>query len=242
MGTLRVDTLLPEVFRSLECCVTTISPPGGLPVNSSPWSTQSSPFTQAASVFPGSMLPAPPAGFTQPLAFSTPTLPNWNKPTTPQSPILWAHQAQVPSTSWAQPSSAVRSLQSSVLSLSPVPAQTPSPLSSTSTTISPPPPPPRTTPQKELKKESDAFVDLDPLGDKEMKEVKEMFKEFQLTKPPAVPARRGEQQSPSGASGGFSSYFSIKVDIPQDSTGHDDMEASKLSAKMTDKFFFLLLQ
>ncbi|XP_049650748.1 disabled homolog 2 isoform X1 [Accipiter gentilis] len=193
----------PSPFSSLDLFKTSLTMPsplaclGGLPVNSSPWSTQSSPFTQAASVFPGSMLPAPPAGFTQPLAFSTPTLPNWNKPTTPQSPILWAHQAQVPSTSWAQPSSAVRSLQSSVLSLSPVPAQTPSPLSSTSTTISPPPPPPRTTPQKELKKESDAFVDLDPLGDKEMKEVKEMFKEFQLTKPPAVPARRGEQQSPS---------------------------------------------
>lgn len=236
MGTLRVDTLLLEVFRSLECCVTTISPPGGLPVNPSPWSAQSPSFTQAASVFPGSLLSAPPTGFTQPLAFSTPTLPSWNKPTAPQSPILWAHQAQVPSTPWAQPSSAVRSFQSSALPSSTLPAQIPCVLSSTPKTTSPPPPPPRTTPQKELKKESDAFVDLDPLGDKEMKEVKEMFKEFQLTKPPAVPARRGEQQSLSGASGAFSSYFSSKVGSPQDSTGHDDMEASKLSAKMTGNF------
>uniref|UniRef100_A0A8C0B4I4 PID domain-containing protein n=1 Tax=Buteo japonicus TaxID=224669 RepID=A0A8C0B4I4_9AVES len=207
---------------------------GGLPVNPSPWSAQSPSFTQAASVFPGSLLSAPPTGFTQPLAFSTPTLPSWNKPTAPQSPILWAHQAQVPSTPWAQPSSAVRSFQSSALPSSTLPAQIPCVLSSTPTTTSPPPPPPRTTPQKELKKESDAFVDLDPLGDKEMKEVKEMFKEFQLTKPPAVPARRGEQQSLSGASGAFSSYFSSKVGSPQDSTGHDDMEASKLSAKMTE--------
>ncbi|XP_074876161.1 disabled homolog 2 isoform X3 [Buteo buteo] len=168
---------------------------GGLPVNPSPWSAQSPSFTQAASVFPGSLLSAPPTGFTQPLAFSTPTLPSWNKPTAPQSPILWAHQAQVPSTPWAQPSSAVRSFQSSALPSSTLPAQIPCVLSSTPKTTSPPPPPPRTTPQKELKKESDAFVDLDPLGDKEMKEVKEMFKEFQLTKPPAVPARRGEQQS-----------------------------------------------
>ncbi|XP_074876159.1 disabled homolog 2 isoform X1 [Buteo buteo] len=207
---------------------------GGLPVNPSPWSAQSPSFTQAASVFPGSLLSAPPTGFTQPLAFSTPTLPSWNKPTAPQSPILWAHQAQVPSTPWAQPSSAVRSFQSSALPSSTLPAQIPCVLSSTPKTTSPPPPPPRTTPQKELKKESDAFVDLDPLGDKEMKEVKEMFKEFQLTKPPAVPARRGEQQSLSGASGAFSSYFSSKVGSPQDSTGHDDMEASKLSAKMTE--------
>ncbi|NWZ53323.1 DAB2 protein, partial [Haliaeetus albicilla] len=187
----------PVPISSLDLFKTSLtipSPLGGLPVNPSPWSAQSPPFTQAASVFPGSMLSAPPTGFTQPLAFSTPTLPSWNKPTAPQSPILWAHQAQVPSTSWAQPSSAVRSFQSSALPSSTLPAQIPSVLSSTPTTTSPPPPPPRTTPQKELKKESDAFVDLDPLGDKEMKEVKEMFKEFQLTKPPAVPARRGEQQ------------------------------------------------
>ncbi|XP_069633285.1 disabled homolog 2 isoform X5 [Haliaeetus albicilla] len=230
----------PVPISSLDLFKTSLTIPsplgclGGLPVNPSPWSAQSPPFTQAASVFPGSMLSAPPTGFTQPLAFSTPTLPSWNKPTAPQSPILWAHQAQVPSTSWAQPSSAVRSFQSSALPSSTLPAQIPSVLSSTPTTTSPPPPPPRTTPQKELKKESDAFVDLDPLGDKEMKEVKEMFKEFQLTKPPAVPARRGEQQGLSGASGAFSSYFSSKVDISQDSTGHDDMEASKLSAKMTE--------
>ncbi|XP_069633284.1 disabled homolog 2 isoform X4 [Haliaeetus albicilla] len=190
----------PVPISSLDLFKTSLTIPsplgclGGLPVNPSPWSAQSPPFTQAASVFPGSMLSAPPTGFTQPLAFSTPTLPSWNKPTAPQSPILWAHQAQVPSTSWAQPSSAVRSFQSSALPSSTLPAQIPSVLSSTPTTTSPPPPPPRTTPQKELKKESDAFVDLDPLGDKEMKEVKEMFKEFQLTKPPAVPARRGEQQ------------------------------------------------
>lgn len=61
---------------------------------------------------------------------------------------------------------------------------------------SPPPPqlPPRIAPPKELtKKESDAFTALDPLGDKEIRDVKEMFKDFQLTKPPAVPARRAEQ-------------------------------------------------
>ncbi|PKU28548.1 hypothetical protein llap_21148 [Limosa lapponica baueri] len=94
--------------------------------------------------------------------------------------------------------------------------QTPSVLPSVSTTTSPPQPPPRTAPQKELsKKESDAFIALDPLGDKEMKDVKEMFKDFQLTKPPAVPARRGEQQSLSGASGSFSNDFSSKGGIPQ---------------------------
>lgn len=71
-------------------------------------------------------------------------------------------------------------------------------LSSMSSTSPPPQLPPRTAPQKEcsVKKESDAFTALDPLGDKEIKDVKEMFKDFQLTKPPAVPARRAEQQQP----------------------------------------------
>lgn len=238
-----IDTLLLEVFRSLKCCVTTISPSGGLPVTSSPWSAQTPAFTQSASVFSGSMMPAQPTGFTQPLAFGTQAVPSWNQPASfgpagPQSG-LWAQAAQVPSTSWAQPSSAVNPFQSSVFPSSTLPAQTPSVLPSMSTTTSPPQPPPRTAPQKELsKKESDAFIALDPLGDKEMKDVKEMFKDFQLTKPPAVPARRGEQQSLSGASEVFSNYFSNKVGIPQDSTDHDDMKASKLSAKLTGKIFF----
>ncbi|KAM9588014.1 disabled homolog 2 isoform 3-T4 [Morphnus guianensis] len=188
----------PAPISSLDLFKTSLTIPsplaclGGMPVTPSPWSAQTPTFTQAASVFPGSMISAQPIGFSQPLAFSTPRLPSWKKPAASQSSILWAHQAQIPSSSWAQPSSAVRSFQGSALPSSTLSAQTPSVLSSMPTT-SPPQPPPR-TPQKELK-ESDVFVDLDPLGDTEMKEVKEMFKEFQLTKPPAVPARRGEQQS-----------------------------------------------
>ncbi|XP_029861018.1 disabled homolog 2 isoform X2 [Aquila chrysaetos chrysaetos] len=191
----------PVQISSLDLFKTSLTIPsplaclGGLPLTPSPWSPQTSAFPQAVSVFPGSMISAQPTGFIQPLAFSTPTLSSWNKPAAPQSSMLWANQSQIPSSSWAQPSSAIRSFQSSALPSPTLPAQTPSVLSSMPTTTSPPQPPPRTTPQKELKKESDAFVDLDPLGDKEMKEVKEMFKEFQLTKPPAVPARRGEQQS-----------------------------------------------
>ncbi|XP_035166156.1 disabled homolog 2 isoform X3 [Oxyura jamaicensis] len=180
----------------------TTAPPlaGGLPVTPSPWSTQTSAFNQAASVFPGSMMSTQSAGFTQPLAFSSQAVPSWSPPasfgpTVSQSPGVWAQPAQVTSTSWAQPSSAVNLFQSSVFPPSTLSAQTQSVLPSVSTS-SPPQPPPRTAPQKEIpKKESDAFIALDPLGDREMKDVKEMFKDFQLTKPPAVPARRGEQQS-----------------------------------------------
>ncbi|NWS73268.1 DAB2 protein, partial [Crotophaga sulcirostris] len=183
----------------------TTSPPlaglGGVSVTSSPWSAQTPAFTQASSVFPGSMMPAQPTGFTQPLSFGTQAVPSWNQPasfgsTAPQSLNLWGQGTQVLPSSWVQPSSAVNPFQSSVFPSSTLPAQTSSVLPSMSTTTNPPQPPPRTAPQKELaKKESDAFIALDPLGDKEMKDVKEMFKNFQLTKPPAVPARRGEQQN-----------------------------------------------
>ncbi|NXW94910.1 DAB2 protein, partial [Alopecoenas beccarii] len=194
-----------DLFKTSSTTASPLTGLGGLPVTSSSWSTQTPVFTQAASVFPGSMMPAQPTGFTQPLAFGTQAVPSWSQPTSfgptaPQSSGLWAQGAQVPSSSWAQPSGAINPFQSSVFPPSTLPAQTPSILPSMSTTTSPPQPPPRTAPQKELsKKESDAFIALDPLGDKEMKDVKEMFKDFQLTKPPAVPARRGEQQSLSEA-------------------------------------------
>ncbi|NWV19700.1 DAB2 protein, partial [Origma solitaria] len=174
---------------------------GTFPATSSPWTPQTVSFTQATSVFHGSMMPAQSPGFTQPVAFGTQTVPGWNQSgsfgaTAAQSSGLWSPPAQVPPSSWTQPSSAVNPFQSSVFTSPTLPAQTASATPSVSTTPSPPQPPPRATPQKELsKKESDAFIALDPLGDKEMKDVKEMFKDFQLTKPPAVPARRGEQQS-----------------------------------------------
>ncbi|KFP24466.1 Disabled 2, partial [Colius striatus] len=194
-------------------------PLGGLPVSPSPWSTQTPTFTQAPSVFSGSVMPGQPTGFTQSLAFGTQVMPSWNQsasfgPATPQTSSLWSQPAQVASSSWAQPSSAANPFQNSVFPSSTLPDQTSSVLPSMSTTTSLPQPPPRTTLQKEpSKKERDAFIALDPLGDKEMKDVKEMFKDFQLTKPPAVPARRGEQQSHSGASGGFNNYFHSNVGI-----------------------------
>ncbi|NWU14522.1 DAB2 protein, partial [Cephalopterus ornatus] len=174
---------------------------GGLPVTSSPWTTQTPSFTQTTSVFPGSMISAQSTGFTQPLAFGAQAVPSWNQsasfgPAATQSSGLWPQPTQIPASHWPQPSSTANPFQSSMFTSSTLPAPSSSVLPSLSTTTSPPQPPPRTPPQKEpSKKESDAFIALDPLGDKEVKDVKEMFKDFQLTKPPAVPARRGEQQS-----------------------------------------------
>ncbi|XP_059347871.1 disabled homolog 2 isoform X1 [Ammospiza nelsoni] len=182
-----------DLFRNSSTTASPMGALGGLPLTSTPWNPPTVSFTQAASIFHVSMAAQSPR-LTQPLALGTQAVSGWNQSssfgaTPTQSSGLWSQPAQVAPSSWAQ-------FQSSMFTCPTLPAQTASALPSMSTAASPPQPPPRTTLQKELsKKESDAFIALDPLGDKEMKDVKEMFKDFQLTKPPAVPARRGEQQS-----------------------------------------------
>ncbi|XP_071380904.1 disabled homolog 2 isoform X3 [Centroberyx affinis] len=105
----------------------------------------------------------------------------------------------------------------------------------------PPRPPPR-PPVKEAppKVENSAFTALDPLGDKEKKTGKDMFKDFQIAKPPAIPARKGEQgfnsaPAPSSNEGGaFDQYFSSKVGLPQDVADHDDFDINQISTVVND--------
>ncbi|XP_042309323.1 disabled homolog 2 isoform X3 [Sceloporus undulatus] len=175
---------------------------GGLPTVTSPapaWGLQSAAFTQQPPVFPGSVLGSQPASFSPPVAFGAPPqVHTWNHTTSLGGPIqppdFWGQSTHVsPPNVWVQPSSTGNPFQANLFP-STLAAQPPSLLSSMSSASPPPQLPPRTAPQKEqVKKESDAFTALDPLGDKEIKDVKEMFKDFQLTKPPAVPARRAEQ-------------------------------------------------
>ncbi|XP_077203145.1 disabled homolog 2 isoform X3 [Paroedura picta] len=241
-----VQTSPLDLFKSSAPAVVPMPGLGGLPTVTSPtpaWGPSPTVFSQPSSVFPGSVLGAQPAGFPQPLGFgATPQVPGWNPsaslgvPTQPPAPDLWGQPTRVsPPNAWAQPSSTGNPFQASMFPSTLV-TQPPTLLSSMSST-SPPPPllPPRTAPMKEpAKKESDAFTALDPLGDKEIKDVREMFKDFQLTKPPAVPARKAEQpQGLFGASGAFASYFTNQVGVPQDVADHDDYEASQLSAKIS---------
>ncbi|XP_060092037.1 disabled homolog 2 isoform X3 [Heteronotia binoei] len=242
-----VQTSPLDLFKASAPAVAPLSGLGGLPTATSPtpaWGPSSAVFSQPTSAFPGSVLGAQPASFPQPLGFgATPQVPGWNQsaslgpPTQPPAPDLWGQPARVsPPNAWAQPSSTGNPFQANMFP-STLAAQLPVPtlLSSISSTSPPPQLPPRTAPPKEpTKKESDAFTALDPLGDKEIKDVREMFKDFQLTKPPAVPARRAEQpQGLSRASGAFASYFTNKVGVPQDVADHDDYEASQLSAKIS---------
>ncbi|XP_041666572.1 disabled homolog 2 isoform X1 [Cheilinus undulatus] len=97
-------------------------------------------------------------------------------------------------------------------------------------------PPPRPPVKETPKVENSAFTALDPLGDKEKKTGKDMFKDFQIAKPPAIPARKGELASNSASassgneSGAFDQYFTSKVGVAQESADHDDFDIKQLSA------------
>ncbi|KAK5852361.1 hypothetical protein PBY51_023833 [Eleginops maclovinus] len=102
-------------------------------------------------------------------------------------------------------------------------------------------PPPR-PPVKEAppKVENSAFTSLDPLGDREKKSGKDMFKDFQIAKPPAIPARKGDLVSNSAPApgsneaGAFDQYFNNKVGLPQDNADHDDFDINQMSAVVND--------
>ncbi|XP_061680232.1 DAB adaptor protein 1a isoform X3 [Syngnathoides biaculeatus] len=65
--------------------------------------------------------------------------------------------------------------------------------------------------------------------DRAKKMGKEMFKDFQLAKPPAMPSKKGEQQPGlAGTSEAFSTYFS-RVGTAQDTDDCDDFDISQMN-------------
>ncbi|XP_032874393.1 disabled homolog 2 isoform X2 [Amblyraja radiata] len=107
------------------------------------------------------------------------------------------------------------------------------PLMPPSGTSPPPPPPPRPAPA--TSPQTGAFTALDPLGDREKKSVKEMFKDFQIAKPPAIPARRSEQPTLPGTSAPFAQYFGNKVGVAQDIGDHDDFDINQIPSAATNE-------
>lgn len=223
-----------DLFKtSVPTPVTPLASLGGTPVSppqAGPWNPPIV-FNQSTPMVPGAMLGGQPATFSQAAVFGTSAAVQcWSQPssfiasTCPSPPAVWGSSVSVVPNCWPAASPLGNPFQSNIF-------PPPSALSSStlpSLVVSPPQPPPRTAP-KDIP--SDAFTALDPLGDTEVKEVKEMFKDFQLRQPPAVPSRKGEQPS-SGTSSAFSSYFNSKVGIPQENVDHDDFDANQLLNKI----------
>ncbi|XP_038589550.1 disabled homolog 2 isoform X3 [Micropterus salmoides] len=197
--------------------------------------------TSAPSMFPmpGVTAPGPGPTFPQPSPFGG----------LPVSPAVWGQQVPSqfgapplsPPHAWGQPPPAVP-LGAPAWGQ---PAMTnpfqPSPFHAMGDPQGPSRPPPR-PPVKEAppKVENSAFTALDPLGDKEKKTGKDMFKDFQLAKPPAIPARKGELGSnsapapSSNEASSFDKYFSSKVGLAQDTADHDDFDINQMSTVVKD--------
>lgn len=169
---------------------------------------------------PGGTVPGPRPAFPQPSAFGGLPIPptGWGQQMPPQ---FAAAPLSPPHLSWGQPASTN-------------PFQ-PNAFAGMGDPQGPSRPPPR-APAKQVPPivENSAFTALDPLGEKEKKTGKDMFKDFQLAKPPAIPARKGELAAGSDPAssgkqpGAFDQYFSTKVGLVQDAADHDDFEINKM--------------
>ncbi|XP_041861225.1 DAB adaptor protein 1a isoform X2 [Melanotaenia boesemani] len=65
-------------------------------------------------------------------------------------------------------------------------------------------------------------------GERGKKMGKEMFKDFQLAKPPAMPSKKADQPSLAGTTEAFSTYFS-RVGTAQDTDDCDDFDISQMN-------------
>uniref|UniRef100_A0A8C1QC20 DAB adaptor protein 2 n=1 Tax=Cyprinus carpio TaxID=7962 RepID=A0A8C1QC20_CYPCA len=90
--------------------------------------------------------------------------------------------------------------------------------------VVPPRPPPRPPVKEDPPMVKSAFTALDPLGEKEKKTGKDMFKNFQMVKP-----QKAEEGTGPGTNGSFDHYFSSKVGLAQEVADHDDFDINQIS-------------
>ncbi|KAL7838367.1 hypothetical protein AOLI_G00267710 [Acnodon oligacanthus] len=213
----------------------TLGPP------SVPQVPQTSPWGQPApSVFPpqshvphATVQGIPPNSFPQPAAFGGTSVPQWGQ----QAPSPFGSTAT--SHAWGQPVAAAAPMgnwpPSGPMSNQFPPGQFPPMMTppggvmvGQQSSMVPPRPPPRPPVKEQPPAVKSAFTALDPLGGKEQKTGKDMFKDFQMAKPGSAP------MSGSGTNGTFDQYFSNKVGVPQEAADHDDFDISQLSEKNID--------
>ncbi|XP_033891212.3 disabled homolog 2-like isoform X2 [Acipenser ruthenus] len=199
-------------------------------VTTAPWGQSPSMFPPPNSMAPGQMISSQPFG--QPGIYGAQPVPGWGQQAAPSpQPPGWGQLVVTsPPRAWPQSTPFTNPFQPNMF-----PAAMPGPMAGITQSGPPPQPPPRPAAVKEAPKvENSAFSVLDPLGEKEKKNVKEMFRDFQLAKPPAVPARRGEQLAVTSASGAFSQYFTSRVGLVQDVADHDDFDINQISTKINE--------
>ncbi|XP_010794102.1 disabled homolog 1 isoform X3 [Notothenia coriiceps] len=190
----------------------------------------------APSMFPMPGAPGQRPNYPQPSAFGGLPIPPtaWGQQMPPQ---FSAAPLSPPHLSWGQPPPGAPGWGQPAMTNPFQPGQFPGMGDQQGPARPPPRPPVKEAPPKV---ENSAFTSLDPLGDREKKSGKDMFKDFQIAKPPAIPARKGDLVSnaapPPGSNeaGAFDQYFNNKVGLPQDNADHDDFDINQMSAVVND--------
>ncbi|XP_041042607.1 disabled homolog 2 isoform X1 [Carcharodon carcharias] len=220
---------------------TQVSPGLSAPSQAAPWGQP--PVISQPGSMPSRPLLGPQPLFGQPNVFGSQPTTVWSQSApfgAASASSAWGQPTLAPPSVWGQPVPQVNPFGSNPFAQSLPMAQPIIGLTSPAgVSLSPPQPPPRLTPQaspqETAKPQSNAFTALDPLGDKEKKSVKEMFKDFQIAKPPAIPARKGEQSAVPGATGAFGQYFTSKVGVAQETADHDDFDINQISSVGTNE-------
>ncbi|XP_073697043.1 disabled homolog 2 isoform X2 [Garra rufa] len=185
---------------------TMFPPQGGVPQVSVPG--QPNRFPQP-SAFGG--LPAPAWGQQGASPFGPPAVPQaWGQPGTP-----------APVGAWPTPGPVASPFQPNQFAPMMPPNAT---MGMQQSAVVPPRPPPRPPVKEEPPLVKSAFTALDPLGEKEKKTGKDMFKNFQMVKP-----QKPEQGTGSSTNGSFDQYFSSKVGLAQEVADHDDFDINQIS-------------
>ncbi|XP_039606568.1 disabled homolog 2-like isoform X1 [Polypterus senegalus] len=209
---------------------------GSLTPAASPWGQSPSLFSPPNSLPQGPIRANHPTPFSQSPIYGAHPASAWQQPASfgavsiAQPPNWGPSTVQAPAGAWPQITPLANPFQSQMFTTA-----TPGSFGSIPQASPPPQPPPRPAPLKEVPKvEDSAFSDLDPFGEKEKKNVKDMFKDFQMAKPPAVPSRKSDQQSGLNSSGAFSQYFSSKVGLAQEAADYDDFDIDQITSKIND--------
>ncbi|KAG1959032.1 disabled [Pimephales promelas] len=177
--------------------------------------------------FPQVTVPGQPNPLPQPSAFGGLPAPAWGQ----QGALSFGPSAA--SQSWGQPGIAppVGAWPTACPGVSPFQANQFAPMMPPNAIMSmqqgavvPPRPPPRPPVKEELPVVKSAFTALDPLGEKEKKTGKDMFKNFQMVKP-----QKAEQEPGPNTNGSFDQYFSSKVGLAQEVADHDDFDINQIS-------------
>ncbi|XP_026875876.2 disabled homolog 2 isoform X2 [Electrophorus electricus] len=224
---LPVDLFNPTTTSSLASLGSMSLGPPSVSPGTGPWgSTGTSMFPAQGHIPQVRIQGAPPSSYTP--VFGTPSVPQWGQQAAspfapPAATPTWGQQGGVgPMASWPSSGPTSNPFSGGPFALTIPPGGM---MASQEPSVIPPRAPPRPPVKEDAPTIKSAFRALDPLGGREQKSGKDMFKDFHMAKPGTAPVPG------STTNGSFDQYFSSKVGVPQEAADYDDFDINQLAGK-----------